>query len=77
MRVAIESIRALGAWKIIIAIPTAPARTALDMVHQVDAVYCPNLRYGPHFAVADAYNQWYDVSEKEALAWLDKVRHVQ
>jgi putative phosphoribosyl transferase len=39
---------------------------------KVDAVYCPNIRSGMRFAVADAYQYWADVPEVE---WLEILRN--
>jgi predicted phosphoribosyltransferase len=33
-------------------------------------VYCPNIREGRFFAVADAYQYWTDVEEQEVIALL-------
>ena len=33
-----------------------------------DEVYCANIRGGYSFAVADAYDEWSDVSEDEVTA---------
>jgi len=35
------------------------------ILKEVEAIYCPNVRSGPSFAVADAYEQWSDVDEQE------------
>jgi predicted phosphoribosyltransferase len=32
---------------------------------KVEAIYCPNLRGGLSFAVADAYEHWRDLDEEE------------
>lgn len=36
----------------------------------MEAVYCPNVRGGWGFAVADAYERWSDVTEEEAIELL-------
>jgi putative phosphoribosyl transferase len=33
----------------------------------VDLLVCPNLRSGLSFAVAEAYENWYDVEQDEVL----------
>ncbi len=38
----------------------------------VDLVYCANIRGGQGFAVAEAYQNWYDVSEDEVTEILKK-----
>jgi len=44
------------------------------IVELVDAVYCPNIRSGIRFAVADAYEYWSDVTEEELLVLLKERR---
>ncbi len=60
---AVEAIRRLAADKIIVAIPTGHANAAARIAAEVDSLYCPNIREGMSFAVADAYEQWTDVDE--------------
>jgi predicted phosphoribosyltransferase len=67
MIVAIEALKNSGAGKIIIAVPTAHLENIKQLLSQVDAVYCPNIRSGWSFAVADAYQYWSDVSEGEVM----------
>jgi predicted phosphoribosyltransferase len=55
------------ALKTIVAVPTAPMRSIEKIALKVDALFCINIRTGPYFAVADAYRQWYDLSQKEVL----------
>jgi predicted phosphoribosyltransferase len=33
----------------------------------VDALYCLNIREGYPYAVAEAYRNWYDLSDEEVL----------
>jgi predicted phosphoribosyltransferase len=70
MRAAVLALRRLEAGRIVIAVPTGSARSVEGLAHLVDAIYCANLRRGPTFAVADAYENWYDVGEDEAAAML-------
>ena len=37
-----------------------------------DDIYCANIREGPFFAVAGAYEDWYDLSQEEVLNLLHK-----
>jgi len=60
---AVEAIRHLAADKIIVAIPTGHADAVARIAAEVDSLYCPNIREGYSFAVADAYEQWTDVDE--------------
>jgi predicted phosphoribosyltransferase len=41
---------------------------------QSDELVCLNVRGGLRFAVADAYEKWYDVPEEEVLAILRDFR---
>lgn len=56
--------------KIIAAIPTASGRTVGLILPEVDEIVCLNIRYGGSFAVADAYTNWYDLSDEEVLSIL-------
>jgi len=65
MEVAVEAVRP-GARRIAVAVPTAHREAAERIARLADEVYCANLRSGRSFAVADAYQSWYDASEEEA-----------
>jgi len=71
-RVAITTLRKQGASKVIVAVPTAHAESLPVIARMADEIYCPNLRSGPHFAVAEAYQHWYDISEQEVEEILEK-----
>ena len=66
MRVAVEALTRCKAGRIIVAVPTGHAAAVEEIARQVHTLYCPNIRSGPRFAVADAYENWTDVSESEA-----------
>jgi predicted phosphoribosyltransferase len=70
MRAAVGFLKALGAGKLIIAVPTASEQTVRNLLPLVDELYCPNVRGGFPFAVAEAYENWYDLTEDEVLAIL-------
>lgn len=63
--VAAEAVRKAGAASITVAVPTGHLESIQKIVEQVDTVYCPNIRSGMRFAVADAYEYWSDVAEEE------------
>ena len=65
LRVAIKALRQTGATNVILAVPTAHSESVQMILEEVEAVYCPNLRSGLSFAVADAYEQWSDLDEEE------------
>lgn len=63
LRAAIGALRAVGAASVTVAVPTARASAARFIAGLCNALYCANLRSGPRFAVADAYEVWSDVDE--------------
>ena len=67
MRAAVQFLRGQGAGKIIAAVPTASERTIQDLLPIVDELVCLNVRGGWSFAVAAAYENWYDLDEEEVL----------
>ena len=71
MRVAVESLRRLGATRILVAVPTGHQHAVQTIVQQVEVVYCANVRGGYRFAVADAYERWSDVGEETLQRYLD------
>jgi predicted phosphoribosyltransferase len=68
--VAIEALRHQGAAHIVVAVPTAHAESLQPIAAMVDTLYCPNVRAGLSYAVADAYEEWRDVEENEAARLL-------
>jgi putative phosphoribosyl transferase len=67
MRAAVGFLKAQGAGKLIVAVPTASEHTVRDLLLLVDELYCLNVRGGFSFAVAEAYENWYDLTEEEVL----------
>ena len=67
MRAAVQFLQRLGAGHLIVAVPTASARTVQDLLPEVDELICLNVRGGWSFAVAEAYDNWYDLDEAEVL----------
>jgi len=67
MGVGVEAVRNAGASDIVVAVPTGHTGAVQRVAMHVEAVYCANIRSGFSFAVADAYEHWYDVSELEAM----------
>lgn len=70
MRTAIAALRKLGAGRIIVAVPTAPARSLEALRTLADEIVCADIRGGTSFAVADAYEEWRDLSDDEVEAML-------
>jgi predicted phosphoribosyltransferase len=56
----------------LIAIPTAPDKTIELLLAEADIVFCPNVRTGFPFAVAEAFRNWYDLTDEEVLSILKK-----
>jgi len=72
MRGAIQAVGQAHAGEIIMAIPTAH-RESIDWFvsrRAVAAVYCPNIRSGASFAVAQAYRHWTNMTDAEIEAIL-------
>ncbi len=65
LRVAIKAIQNAGNKQTLIAVPTAHHESLETILDEVEAVYCPNVRGGSSFAVADAYEYWRDLEEQE------------
>jgi putative phosphoribosyl transferase len=76
LRTAIEALRKAGSRQIILAIPTAHKESLQSVAERVHAVYCPNIRQGPAFAVADAYEHWRDLDEEEVMSLLEDFRKI-
>ncbi len=74
LRVAIKALRQAGATNIILAVPTAHSESVQIVLEEVEAIYCPNLRSGLSFAVADAYEQWSDLDEQEVVRILHEFK---
>jgi predicted phosphoribosyltransferase len=75
MRTALEALREAGASCIVVAVPTGSLRCVEELASRADALYCANVRAGRSFAVADAYQRWYDVDEGEAREILGRLGH--
>jgi putative phosphoribosyl transferase len=72
--VGVEALRKARASQVIVAVPTGHWDTVQMMAHQVEAVYCANIRKGQSFAVADAYQRWSDVSDEEVVRIIKEAR---
>jgi putative phosphoribosyl transferase len=70
MAAAVESVKKRGAKGVIVAVPTASMSAYRRLEGKVDRLICPDVRGRHIFAVADAYENWYDVSDEEVLELL-------
>ena len=72
MLAAARSVRESKPKKIIVAVPTA-SMGAIEMLSPaVDVIVCLNVRSGPSFAVAEAYENWYDLTDDEVSKIISK-----
>jgi predicted phosphoribosyltransferase len=61
--------------ELVVAVPTAP-RSAIELVKpHADLILCLNIRTGPFFAVADAYEVWYDLEDEDVVKLLEGSRY--
>lgn len=67
---AVDFIKRHKPEKVVIAVPTAPKGTVDLILSQVDELVCLNVRSGFTFAVADAYEKWYDLEDEEVISIL-------
>jgi predicted phosphoribosyltransferase len=72
MEAAVKSIKSRGAKGIIIAVPTSSISAFRRLKPQVDKIICPDISRLPVFAVANAYKNWYDLDEAEALSLISE-----
>ena len=70
MLAAAESIKTQRPSKMLVAVPTGSAHAIALLAPKVHELVCLNVRNGPVFAVADAYENWYDLSDDEVLEYL-------
>lgn len=75
MRVAVDCLRKLGADRVIVVTPTGHASSVAAIAKTADGVWCANVRGGFSFAVADAYERWYDLSDAEVVSLLESAAH--
>ncbi|MEA2071779.1 MAG: phosphoribosyltransferase family protein [Asgard group archaeon] len=73
MLASVRWIRKKGAKRILIGTPTAPKRSLKKIEDKVDKIFCVNIRTVLRFAVADAYQHWYDLSLEEAVNYYKKI----
>ena len=74
MMAAIEAAKKRGAQNIVVAVPTGPTGSIQRIRDRVDEIYCPNIRDRLYFAVADAYDEWYDLDDDEVMGLMEEAR---
>jgi putative phosphoribosyl transferase len=67
MFAAIKFVKRKKPWKIIVSVPTGSEKTANFILPHIDELACLNVRSRFPFAVADAYKNWYDLTDEEVL----------
>jgi len=72
MLAAARSARKRTPEKVIVAVPTASLGAVELLAPEVDEIVCLNIRSGPSFAVANAYESWYDLTDEEVIRILEK-----
>jgi len=70
MAVAVDSTRKQEPQEVIVAVPTGSMEAVQLISSKADLLLCLNIRAGPVFAVADAYTEWYDLSDEEVIHYL-------
>ncbi|MDO8057008.1 MAG: phosphoribosyltransferase family protein [Candidatus Hermodarchaeota archaeon] len=73
MLAAIASVRTFNPKQIIVAVPTGSPSAVKKVYPMVDKLICPHTPSGFIFAVADAYQHWYDVPDEEVLNLLETI----
>ena len=67
MLAAARSVKDKAPKKVIVAVPTASSGAIELLAPEVDEIICLNIRSGSSFAVADAYENWHDLTDEEVL----------
>jgi putative phosphoribosyl transferase len=75
MLAALEYIKKRMPSRLIAAVPTGPERTIRKILTETDEVICLNVRSDFSFAVADAYRNWYDLTDEDVLTILKDQQH--
>jgi predicted phosphoribosyltransferase len=63
----IKFARSKNARKVVVAVPTATARALEILAEKADEVYCLNVRTQGDFSVSEAYREWREVDERDAM----------
>ncbi|MFO8059000.1 MAG: phosphoribosyltransferase family protein, partial [bacterium] len=73
MHAAVAWVKERGCRTVTVAAPTAHLSTAARLARSSDHLVCPNIRGGMSFAVAEAYEHWYDLSDDDVLNILEEM----
>ncbi len=69
----LKTIASLGVKERIVAVPTVSRSAITFLQPAAEWIVCPNIRSGSIFAVADAYQTWYDLTDEEVVRILQHV----
>jgi putative phosphoribosyl transferase len=67
MMASLHEVKKRNAARTTVAVPTASLSSLRRVGDMADDIYCANIREGPYFAVASAYENWYDLDHDEVL----------
>ena len=71
MLTTVKALQRQKSKEIVVAVPTAPL-SAIELLRpHADKIVCLNIRTGSFFAVADAYQAWYDLEDQDVLDLLN------
>ncbi len=73
---AVDTVKKREAKEVIIAVPTAPLSSYNRIINHADKIICPDVKDVYSFAVADAYENWYDISLDRAIKFLKDYGYV-
>jgi putative phosphoribosyl transferase len=72
MIVALEAVSQFNVKQIFVAVPTGRLASLRKIIDRAEIIFCANIRSGQFFAVADAYKEWSDISERQLIKILQK-----
>lgn len=73
MHAAVRWVKGMRPKRLLAAVPTGSEWTVRALQQEVDELVCLNVRGGQRFAVAEAYRNWHDLSDKEVLRIIDEL----
>ncbi|MFQ5965678.1 MAG: phosphoribosyltransferase [Candidatus Scalinduaceae bacterium] len=68
---AVDFVKRYEPQKVVVAVPTGSKKTLDFILPEVNELICLNVRSGVVFAVADAYESWYDLEDDEVISILN------
>jgi putative phosphoribosyl transferase len=70
MEAAVHTIKQYKPAEILVAVPTASSQAVERISPLVTRIVCPNIKHVPYFAVAEAYENWYDLTSDDVVSLL-------